>query len=215
MNYEVVKNELLKKGFSNEQVLKVLETLKKLKEERNRRVAETLRTKKSLGLKVGRPGFKKPTFFKLICIFQELGYIDLKTITKMLNIAKSTYLKYKALEHITNQDLKSNLFKKPSEHQIELYNNFAEKYINNWLKRNRFKIRGNLIEDLKSEIKVSIYLRLPRFNDDFGTFCRNICYEVFEDFRYKNSRKEVPLDYEDGNNKKLIYNYERNEAYDV
>lgn len=51
MNYEVVENELLKKGFSNEQVLKVLETLKKLKEERYRQVAETLRTKKRLGLK--------------------------------------------------------------------------------------------------------------------------------------------------------------------
>lgn len=208
LKYEKIQDELQKKNFTKDQIEIVINTLKFLSEEQNKKTSETLRNKSKCGLKVGRPKFNKPLFFKQICIFQELGYIDLFTATKMLNISKSTFFKYKLKENITNNDLKSKMYIKPNEKQIELYNKYSKTFIDQWCYLNRVKLKKNLLEDFKTECKLAIYLKLPRFNDSFERFCKNTCYEVYEEFSYKNSDlyKEHFTDFDDRKNHNIMYN---------
>jgi hypothetical protein len=185
INYETLKENLNKKGFNENQVNKIMEVLKELKYAKNMQVSQTLKERANNGLTCGRPAFKKPVFFKILCIYQQLGYIDVKVICNILNIAPTTFFKYARLENIQTEDLKNNMYKKASQKQIQQYLKSADKFVTKWLNRNKVHIKGNQVLDLKNDCLLSIFLKLPTFKENFEDFCYKVCRDTYYALREK------------------------------
>lgn len=171
--------KLKESGFSENDVHKIIEIIKQLRCERNRKTSNTLREKAANGLKCGRPSFNKPHFFRLLCIYFKLGYIDIKEICNMFKIGRTTFFKYMRLEDISIDEIKNNGYKKPNKKQIDLFSEKAETIVNNWILKNKIKFQKDKIVDLKNDCLLSIFLKLPTFNYDFDDFCFKICYETY------------------------------------
>ena len=206
INYETFKEKLVYKGFNQNDIDKIIDVLKDLRYRKNRKVSQTLKERTDNGLACGRPKFNKPIFFRAICIYHQLGYFDINAIVRVFNISRSTFYKYERLENITGEELKNNNFRQPSQKQIDLYLRSAEKNVIKWIRKNHPPMARNNFDDLKNDCLVSIFLKLPTYNDGFDTFCNKACRDTYYSLRekYTAERKETLMS-EDWQFDKLSY----------
>lgn len=177
--------ESLKKHMTEKDIETVIDVISELKYKKNRKTALTLKERADNGLMCGRPKFNKPTFFRAICIFHQLGYFDVDAIVKVFNICKNTFYKYERLENISSTELKNSKFKQPSQKQISLYTQSAERYVKKWIIKNKPPMAKNHFDDLKNDCLVSILLKLPMYDCDFGSFCYKACKDTYYSLREK------------------------------
>lgn len=188
INYDTFRTRLKGVGYTSIDVEKILNIFKDIRDAKYRKVSQTLREKSANGLVCGRPKFKKPVFFHMICIYNELGFIETKAICKMFNIAPTTFYKYKRAENITTSELKDNRYKQPNNKQMNLYLKGAENHVMKWIAKNKPPIGETA--DLKNDCMLSIFMKLPAFKGDFGKFCYDACADTYYAFRdrYKEKR---------------------------
>lgn len=185
INYETFKEKLGDKGFNQNDIDKIIDVLKDLRYRKNRKVSQTLKERANNGLVCGRPTFKKPVFFKMLCIYHQLGYIETKAICNIFNIAPTTFYKYERLENIQAKDLKNNMYKKASDKQMNHYLKSADLFVTKWINKNRPHIGKDKVLDLKNDCLLSIFLKLPTFKENFEDFCYKACKGTYYSLQEK------------------------------
>lgn len=188
INYDTFTARLKGAGFSETDTQKILNIFKDIRDVKYRKVSQTLREKAVNGLVCGRPKFKKPVFFHILCIYNELGFVETKAMCKMFNIAPSTFYKYKREENITIGELKDSRYKQPTDKQMNLYLKGAENHVKKWIVRNHPPV--DEVADLKNDCMLSIYMKLPTYKGDFEKFCYDACADTYYALRdrYKEKR---------------------------
>lgn len=192
----LLREKLSDKEFSKEEIDIVESVLRDCFETKNKKVSSTLRKRVKCGLACGRPRFQPPRFFRLLCIYYQLGYIKLSATCEMLDIKQSTFFKYMRLENIKAKELKNNCYKKASDKQIEIYSRNAQGAVEKWIRKNAGFLPFDMHNLLKSDCLLTVYLKLPNFYTDFQEFANECCYDTFQAFKgdYYAKKREMLID---------------------
>lgn len=193
LRIELLKNKLGEKSFNKEEIDTIVEILEYCWSERNKKVSDTLKKRAECGLSCGRPKFTPPHFFRILCIYYELGYLELQAVCKMLSIGKSTFFRYLKEQNITTKDLKDSRYKKASDKQNEIYEKDAISSVDKWLRKNSIKFPKEVFNLLRTDCLTTMYLRLPNFYTDFQQFANECCFDTYNEFKesYFSQKKDI------------------------